>query len=337
MAWDHCGLEVDALDPARFGLLVGVASPVMDVLEEKLGAAVATPGYVRDSPFILLRVTPHMHTVAAQEQVTHTAGYNMTVSMACCSGSNAMGLAAERIRAGHLDVALCGAADSGFSRFTFNTFELTRMMYQTPRAPEAIMRPFNIDRDGGVLSEGAAFLVLEDWVHAQARGATVYGEWLGHAATPAAVGPAKSRQVRRGLCRVMRAALADAGLPPERVDYVSAHAASSVETDRDEAEALGDVFGERTTRMPVSSIKSMIGNPVGAVGPLQSVGLCGSFARGLVPPTINVTEVDPACRLDVVPNRARRNRIRVGMINTHGLDGANACIVLGAPPVGVAA
>lgn len=334
MAWDDSGLTIDQLNTDRLGVVVGASGPMMDVLEDKLAEVGPKPGYVKESPFVLQRIFPHTLTVEAHDRVHARAGYGMTVSTACCSGSNAMGLAADRIRAGGLDVALSGAADTAFSRWTFNAFEVTRMMYREPREPEAIMRPFNVDRDGGVLSEGAAYVVLEAYEHAVARGARMYAEWLGFGSTAPEGTGFKRGSVRQGLSRVMRTALADAGLPPSAIDHVSAHAPSAVDSDVEEAEAIWEVFGEDAPRMPVSAIKSMIGNPIGAVGPLQAVALCGTFTRGLVPPTINITDVDPAVRLDVVANTARRNRIRTGLINTHGIDGSNACMLLGTPPNG---
>ena len=336
MAWDDAAFAPGTPAPERLGLITGAAGPMMDRIEEDVTEVYAEPGYTKLSPFTIARQLPHVHTTDAYARMDPAPGYTMTVSMACCSGSNAMALGAERIGSGELDVVLCGAGDSIFARGIFTAFEATRMMYKTRRAPEQIMRPFNIDRDGGVLSEGAGSVVLESLEHARARGARVYAQWLGAAATPPERATPKDEPARIGLRRSMRAALHAAGLAPEDVDYVSAHATSAPDTDAEEARALWDVFGDRTPRMPVSSVKSMIGNPVGAVGPLQVAALCGSFARGLVPPTINVTERDPECALDVVPNHARRNRIRTGMINIHGLDGANTTLLLGAPADGAA-
>lgn len=332
MALADARLDPEALPEDRFGIYAGASTPVMDMLEDALTEVHGTDGFCSLNPLAIAGVFPHAHTANAHRALGATAAHGITFSTACTSGTVAMGFAAAEVSAGRVDVALSGAADSTFTRGTYNGLESAGLLYREEREPERIVRPFNVDRDGSVLGEGGAFVILEPLELARARGATILAEWLGSAAVPPEA-HSNSAGVQRGLRRAMTLALADAGLPAESVDYVSANAPSDRRADAAEAAALWDVFGARTPRIPVSSIKGMIGNPLGAVGPLQVVAMCGTFARAMIPPTLNVTELDPRCRLDVVANEARRNRVRIGLINVRAMDGSHASVLVGAPPV----
>ncbi len=332
MALHDSGLDLEAFPTDRFAIYAGAGTPLMDKFEPAVVEVWEAPGFVDMNPMALASCIPHLHAISAHQTFGYCAGHGVTISTACTSGALAMGLAADGIREGRFDAALCGAAEATFSRAIFNGLESSGIMYRTPREPEQIMRPFNVDRDGGVLAEGSAYAILEPLDDARARGARLYAEWLGHADLPPLAGGPQDDVTRRGLRDVMAAALEHAALRPDAVDFVSANAGSARRADAEEAQALWDVFGERTPRIPVSAIKSMIGNPTAASGPLQVAAICGCFARGMVPPVINLTELDPRCRLDVVANHARRYRSRVALTTSRSIDGSQTCTILGAPP-----
>jgi 3-oxoacyl-[acyl-carrier-protein] synthase II len=246
---------------------------------------------------------------------------------ACAASSQAVGDAFRAIQRGDADVMLAGGTDALIHPLVIAGFSSIRALSTRNDTPTLASRPFDKDRDGFVLAEGAGTLVLELMEAAQARGARIYAEVLGYGLTADANHPTASSS--DGPARAMRLALADARLAPEAVDYVNAHGTSTPLNDQHETEAIKAVFGEHARRLAVSSIKSMTGHLVGAAGGVEAIATVLALHHGVLPPTINYTTPDPACDLDYVPNQARRVPIRVAMSNSFAFGGTNAILVLG--------
>jgi len=246
---------------------------------------------------------------------------------ACAAGSQAVGDAFRTIQRGDADVMLAGGTDSLIHPLVVAGFSSIHALSTRNDVPTAASRPFDRDRDGFVLAEGAGILVLEVMEAAQARGARIYAEMLGYGLSADAHHPTASSA--NGPARAMRLALADAKLAPEAVDYINAHGTSTPLNDQHETEAIKAVFGEHARRLAVSSIKSMTGHLVGAAGGVEAIATALALHHGILPPTINYTTPDPACDLDYVPNQARRAPIRVAMSNSFAFGGTNSILVLG--------
>jgi 3-oxoacyl-[acyl-carrier-protein] synthase II len=258
---------------------------------------------------------------------TGARGPLFTPTTACAASTQAVGDALRSIQRGDADVMLAGGTDSLIHPLVIAGFSSIRALSTRNDAPALASRPFDRDRDGFVLAEGAGILVLELLEMARARGARIYAEVLGYGLSADANHPTASSS--DGPARAMRLALADAKLEPGAVDYVNAHGTSTSLNDQHETEAIKVVFGEHARRLAVSSIKSMTGHLVGAAGGVEAIATALALHHGILPPTINYTTPDPACDLDYVPNQARRVRIRAAMSNSFAFGGTNAILVLG--------
>jgi 3-oxoacyl-[acyl-carrier-protein] synthase II len=311
----------------RTGVVVGSGMGALDPIHEA-AETLAARGPGRLSPFfvpMMLADTP-----AALISIAHgLTGPNLAVYSACASGNNALGEAAAMIRRGAADVMLAGGAEACILPLGLAGFGVMGAISTRNDAPQRASRPFDAGRDGFVVSEGAALLVLEERDHALARGATLYGELLGYGSSADAFHITRPGEAGEGAAAAMRAALADAGLTAADVDYVNAHGTSTPLNDRAETAAIKNVFGERAYGLPVSSTKSMTGHLLGAAGALEAILCLLALRDGLIPPTINYEQPDPACDLDYVPNAARPAALRVVMSNAFGLGGHNATLVLG--------
>ncbi len=258
---------------------------------------------------------------------TGARGPLFSPSTACAASSQAVGDAFRAIQRGDADVMLAGGTDSLIHPLVVAGFSAIRALSTRNDDPAGASRPFDRDRDGFVLAEGAGTMVLEALDAAQARGARIYAELLGYGLTADAHHPTASSS--DGPARAMRLALADAKLTPETVDYINAHGTSTPLNDQHETEAIKAVFGDHARRLAVSSIKSMTGHLVGAAGAVEAIATVLALHHGILPPTINYTTPDPACDLDYVPNQARRVPIRAAMSNSFAFGGTNAILVLG--------
>ena len=311
----------------RTGVVVGSGMGALDPIHEA-AETLAARGPGRLSPFFV-----HMmlaDTPAATISIAHgLTGPNLAIYSACASGNNAIGEAAVAIRRGAADVMLAGGAEACILPLGLAGFGVMGAISTRNDEPQRASRPFDAGRDGFVVSEGAALLVLEEREHALARGATVYGELLGYGSSADAYHITMPGEAGEGAAASMRAALDDAGLSPADVDYVNAHGTSTPLNDRAETAAIKRVFGERAYALPVSSTKSMTGHLLGAAGALEAILCLLALRDGLIPPTINYDQPDPACDLDYVPNAARPADLRVVMSNAFGLGGHNATLVLG--------
>jgi 3-oxoacyl-[acyl-carrier-protein] synthase II len=248
-------------------------------------------------------------------------GVRLCVVAACASSTIAIGQAADAIRVGRIDAALAGGADA-LARLTFSGFNALRLMDPAP------CRPFERTRAGMNIGEGAAILVLEEIERARARGARIYAELAGYGFGCEAYHPTAPEPDGRPVSAVIRAALRDARIDPGRVDHVNAHGTATQQNDRAEARAFHAVFGERTSSVPVTSAKSMIGHCLGAAGALEAALMALSISRGVIPPTINHAETDPECPVDVVANEARDARVRCAISTSLGFGGNDSAIVM---------
>lgn len=285
--------------------------------QDELFKALYREGRRRITPFAVPRIMTNSG-VSHLSMELGVEGPGLAFSTACASSSHAIGIAYWMVSHGMVDRAIAGGSEAPFSRGHLKAWDSLRAVSCD------LCRPFSAGRRGLVLGEGGAALVLENLESARARGATVYCEIAGLGMSSDAAHMTKPS--RRGEGRALRAALSDAGLNPEDVDYVNAHGTGTPLNDSVEAEALGDVFGDRTSKLPVSSTKSMHGHCLGAAGAMEAVATVLAIDRGVVPPTANFLEPDAACPLDCVPNQAREARLRVALSSSFAFGGLNAVL-----------
>jgi 3-oxoacyl-(acyl-carrier-protein) synthase len=257
-------------------------------------------------------------------------GPNYATVSACSSSNHAIGDSLNIIRRGEADVMIAGGAEAGIGEIPVGAFSAMRAL-STKRndEPEKASRPFDADRDGFVMGDGAGVVVLEELEHARARGATIHAEVLGYGATDDASHITLPAPGGRGAVESMRIAIADAGLTTDDIGYINAHGTSTAPNDKSETAAIKTLFGERAYRVPVSSTKSMTGHLMGAGGGIEAIASIMAMKAGVLPPTINLDHPDPECDLDYVPNEARRADVSVTMSNSFGFGGHNATLVFG--------
>jgi len=280
----------------------------------------------RVSPFFIAKVIANL--APGQISIRFGArGVNYTPTSACASGANAIGEAFRNIRDGYQDAVIAGGTEAALCGLGIGGFIAMRALSSRNDEPERASRPFDRQRDGFVIAEGAGIVVLESLAHAKARGAHILGEIVGYGANADAFHITAPAPGGEGAARCMRQALADAKVAPEDVGYINAHGTSTEYNDAAESEAIHKVFGAHAAKLAVSSTKSMIGHTLGAAGGIEAVYTVLALERGRLPPTINYEEADPACDLDYVPNVARASDAKVALSNSFGFGGANACLV----------
>ena len=326
-ALDDANISLAETDLTRVGVIVGSGMGSL----QPVVTAVNTQnerGSNRISPFfvpMMLADTP-----AASISITHgLRGPNMSVATACATGNNVIGEAAELIRRGAADVMVAGGTEACIIPLVIGGFSVMQAMSTRNEAPEKASRPFDKHRDGFVVSEGAAVLLLESLEHAQTRGAKIYGEILGYGSSADAHHISQPHPGGEGAMRSMQAALDDAGLAATAVDYINAHGTSTPLNDKAETAAIKQTFGDYAYGVAISSTKSMHGHLLGAVGVLEALICIKAIEANLLPPTINYETPDPNCDLDYVPNVARPADINIVMSNGFGLGGHNATLILG--------
>jgi 3-oxoacyl-[acyl-carrier-protein] synthase II len=298
----------------------------MDIVESQ-HALFMERGMPRVSPFGVTAIIPS----SAANNISMLLGCKgmvVTISNSCTAGLDAIGCAFGRISHGSENVLIAGGADAQITPFGLALLCASQIMSRRNDDPEGASRPFDRTRDGGILSEGVGVLILEEMEHALERGSHIYAEILGYASRADGIGTYEVQASDSGIERAMRLAIQDAGIEPEEVDYICAHAPSD-EFDSIETTAIKRVFGEHAYKLPVSSVKSMIGNPLAAAGPLQLIASTMVFGRGVIPPTINYRHPDPDCDLDYVPGKARKcSGINIILINSHGFGGVNSSLIV---------
>jgi 3-oxoacyl-[acyl-carrier-protein] synthase II len=334
------GLGPDWDDSTRVGVCMGTGVVPIDLPEiapalahacdgdgrlasDRLGAQGA--GAVQ--PQWILKYLPNM--VAAHiSMAVNAQGPNNTITTACVAGTQAIGEAFRLIARGDADVMLAGGADSRIDPFMLLAYTALGALSRSDRPPAEVSRPYDRRRDGFVLGEGAGVLVLEELERAKRRGATIYAEVKGFGSSFDAYSITKPDPEARGAARAIQAALAEARVDRRDVNYINAHGTSTRLNDQMETVAVKRVFGEHARRLPLSSIKSMIGHLIGAAGAVEAVALALSLSENVVPPTINLTEPDPACDLDYVPQTAREYRVRTAVSTSFGFGGQNGALVM---------
>lgn len=314
-------------DPERAAIVFGTGIGGLDVYDEAT-QVFRTKGYERVNPFALPATIPNMPAFAIGQRFK-CLGPNCTITTACATSTQAIGEASELIRRGAADVVITGGTEAMIRDFAMVGFIAMRALpLNYNHQPERASRPFDLDREGFVFSEGAGVLVLENLEHALKRGASILAEVAGHASSSEGFHMAAPEPDGAGPARTMRWALRDAGMLPEEIGYINAHGSSTKLNDSIETQAIKQVFGEQAYNIPVSSTKSMIGHPMGASGALEAIVCALAIKHGWIPPTINYETPDPECDLDYVPNQARQVSVDATLSNSFGLGGQNACLIL---------
>ncbi|GAC1428526.1 MAG: beta-ketoacyl-ACP synthase II [Chloroflexota bacterium] len=324
-ALEDADLRMDREDPEQVGVIIGSAAGGLATLLDQEHIR-QERGPRRVSPFFL----PNMLCDAASGQVaiaTGAKGPNMAIVSACATGSGAIGEAAETIRRGDAEVVITGGTEASIVPLVMAGFVVMGAL-GTDDDPTKASKPFDAWRNGFIVSEAGAALILESLEHAINRGARIYGEVVGYGATNDAFHMAASAEGGEGAARTMRMALRKAGIAPDEVDYVNAHGTSTPLNDKSETAAIKAVFGDHAYRMPVSSTKSMTGHMMGASGAVEAIVCLLTIRDGCIAPTINYDVPDPQCDLDYVPTTARAARVRTALSNSMGLGGHNSSIVL---------
>jgi 3-oxoacyl-[acyl-carrier-protein] synthase II len=299
----------------------GINTMIRDVLEA------AEFGVERIGPFLVTALIPDM-AAGYVAIYANARGPNYATVSACSSSNHAIGDSMNIIRRGDADVMIAGGAEAGIGEIPIAAFSAMRALStRCNDAPERASRPFDAERDGFVMGDGAGILVLEELEHARSRGATIHAEVVGYGATDDASHITLPAPGGRGAVESMRIAVADAGLSTDDIDYINAHGTSTPPNDRSETAAIKTLFGERAYRVPVSSTKSMTGHLMGAGGGIEAIACVRAINTGIVPPTINLDNPDPDCDLDYVPHEARPVEVEVAMSNSFGFGGHNATLV----------
>ncbi|MCC6628325.1 MAG: beta-ketoacyl-ACP synthase II [Chloroflexi bacterium] len=322
----QAGVAGSGWEPERAGVLIGSGIGGVASMERGVQANLERgPGRV--SPFLVPMMIPDMASGEVSIMLDARATNWAPVS-ACASSAHAIGEAAAIIRRDEADIMIAGGAEAPVVSTCVAAFANMKALSSRNDEPSRASRPFDRDRDGFVIAEGAAVLVLEDRARALARGAVLLGEIVGYGSTADANHITQPAPGGVGAARAMRLALQQAGLAPEAVDYINAHGTSTPLNDAYETAAMRAVFGDRAGSVAISSTKSMTGHLLGAAGALEAAICLQVMAAGIVPPTINFETPDPACDLDYVPNEARRLPVRVAMTNSFGFGGHNASLVI---------
>lgn len=321
------GLEITDENRGRIGAIVGTGIGGLGTTLEQTEVHL-TKGPGRVSPFMV----PMMLADTAGGMIaiyTRIQGPNLAVVTACATGTNAIGEAAEVIRRGHADVMLAGGSEAAIVPVAIAGLASMTALTSRNDDPGHASRPFDKERDGFLMGEGAAVLVIESLEHAQGRGARILGEVLGYGVTNDAYHISAPAENGRGAANCMRMALEDAELNGQSIDYINAHGTSTLLNDRSETAAIKAVFGELAYDIPISSTKSMTGHMMGAAGAIEAMFCMLAMRDGIMPPTINYEVPDPDCDLDYVPNKARKKEMKTVMSNSFGFGGHNATIILG--------
>ena len=327
-AVERAGLDLSALDRSRVGAICGNGGGGGLPNTDEAMRTLLSRGGMRIDPLYVAKMLPNMGASNITIQLG-LLGYTNTVSTACASGVQAIGDAVEVIRRQAADVMLAGGTEAGISELGLAGFSAMRALTSSRNdEPERASRPFDRDRDGFAPGEGAGALVLEALDHALARGATPLAEVIGYGVSADASFLVAPPDDGDGAARAMQAALNDAGVAPQEVDYISAHATSTERGDIAETRAVRNVFGEHAYRVLISAMKSQVGHLLGGAGGMETVAAVQTLLTGTVAPTVNLEHADPDCDLDYVPNEARRASVHTVMKNAFGFGGQNAVLLL---------
>jgi len=326
MAVEHAGLKISEENADRVGVIVGAGIGGINSIE-RYHSVLLESGQRRISPFFI----PMLITNLAAGQISMrfgARGPNSCVTTACAAGTHAIGDSFKIIQRGAADAMIAGGSESAITPLTIAGFANMKALSTHNEMPRQASRPFDLERDGFVIAEGAGIVVLEELESARSRGAHILAEIIGYGLSADAYHMTAPDPEGRGVINCMRMALKDAGLEPTAIDYINAHGTSTPYNDKHETAAIKKVFGEHAYQMAVSSTKSMTGHLLGAAGGIEAAFCTLALTEGVIPPTINYERPDPECDLDYVPNHARHRELATVMSNSFGFGGTNACIVL---------
>jgi len=320
------GLNADGFDPQRAGVMLGCGiGGITTLLAEHV--VLQNRGARRISPFFVTKLISNI----AGGQIAikwDLRGPNQTVTSACASATDAIGLALRLIQSGSADIMVAGGTEASICDLPLAGFSTIRALCNAADPPQSASRPFDKDRGGFVMGEGSGILVLETEKHAQSRGATIIGELAGYGSTNDAFHVTQPAEGGAGAVKAMQLAIEDAGAEPEEVDYINAHGTSTPYNDKNETAAIKTVFGDHARKFKISSTKSMTGHLLGASGGIEAIAALKTIEKQTIPPTINYTTPDPDCDLDYVPNTAEETQVNSVLSNTFGFGGHNAVVFM---------
>ncbi len=326
MAVDDSGIDFTSIDPFSAGVLIGSGIGGLQVIEDQY-KILLEKGPSRVSPFLI----PMLITNMASGYVSiwyNLKGPNLCVTTACASGTHAIGEAYRHIALGDADIMITGGTESAITQLGLAGFCSIKALSSRNDEPQKASRPFDMDRDGFVMGEGAGILVLESYDNAVKRGAKIYCEFIGYGCTGDAYHMTAPDPDGAGATKCMEMALRNSLINPDEIDYINAHGTSTPLNDKIETLAIKNVFGDNAKKIPVSSTKSMTGHLLGAAGGIEAIVCAKVIEHGIIPPTINLDNPDPECDLDYVPNKARETKVDVALSNSLGFGGHNATIVM---------
>ncbi|EEO1175349.1 beta-ketoacyl-ACP synthase II [Listeria monocytogenes] len=324
MAVQDSGLVIDDSNANRVGVWIGSGIGGMETFETQYEIFL-NRGHRRVSPFFVPMMIPDMGS--GQVSIRFGAkGINSTTVTACATATNSIGDAFKVIERGDADAMITGGAEAPITKMSLAGFTANKALSLNP-APETACRPFDKDRDGFIIGEGAGIVILEEYEHAKARGAKIYAEIVGYGATGDAYHITAPAPNGEGAARAMKMAIDDAGLTPDKVDYINAHGTSTPYNDEYETQAIKTVFGDHAKKLAISSTKSMTGHTLGASGGIEAIFALLTIRDNIIAPTIHLKNQDEVCDLDYVPNEAREANVNVVISNSFGFGGHNATLV----------
>jgi len=325
MAIEDSGLKINENNRDRVGCVTGSGIGGLPMIEH-FHKVLLEKGPKRISPFFIPGIIANM--VAGEIAIEFGArGPNTSITTACAASAHAIGESFRLIREGRADVMITGGSEAVITPLAFGGFCAMHALSQRNDEPEKASRPFDLERDGFVMGEGAGILILEELNHARERGAKIYAEVLGYGLSSDAYHVAAPDPTATGAINCMKMALKDAGIRPEDVDYINAHGTSTKLNDEVETKAIKVLFKEHAYKIPISSTKSMTGHLLGGAGAVEAIFSIMTINTGIIPPTINYENPDPECDLDYVPNKARKADIKIVLSNSFGFGGTNASLV----------
>ncbi|NUO08653.1 MAG: beta-ketoacyl-ACP synthase II [Candidatus Brocadia sp.] len=322
MAVKDAKLDFSRADKSKIGVSIGLGDEILSYYDEK--TAIESNNYT-------LRTKPpadSRNTSNILSDFFSFSGQSLIVATACSSGNQAIGIARNMIQSGQANLVLTGGVEAPIFPLILAAFCSLRIMSKRNNQPAKAIRPFDKDRDGFVMGEGAGMLILESEENACERGAHIYGELAGYGATSDAFHMTMPSQDRMQICKAMSLAIEDADLKINDIDYINAHGTSTIANDRGETKAIKTVFGDRAYRIPISSTKSMTGHLMGAASAVELITCILAIKNSVLPPTVNLDNVDPECDLDYVANKARRKEITTALSNSFGFGGNNSTMVI---------
>jgi len=320
------GLQISNANYDNIGVVIGSGIGGLTTLYEQTKILIEK-GPSRVSPFL----APMMISDIAAAQISISLGVkgpNFCTTSACSSGSDAIGAAYELIRHGDVDIMICGGTEAIINPIGVSAFNALKALSTRNDAPQQASRPFDAQRDGFIISEGAVVLILESLEHARGRGAKIMGELIGYGATADSFHVTQPLESGEGAAKAMKAAIKKAGIANTEIEYISAHGTSTPLNDRMETRAIKSVFGDYARKIPISATKSMLGHMIGAAGAVQAAVCLLTIRDGIITPTINYTYPDPDCDLDYVPNTARKAKVRTALSNSFGFGGHNSVLIV---------